>query len=126
MSLIPLTLGYSAMFAAITLTAGSLQDLELRKIETQQVADALALRSVGAKSQDSTKLALDLERFWQSEFQPTVLTVDSSDGGLTLRVRFCRSVQPWALAWLDNSITQVQVCAESLAREVGLGTNSGM
>lgn len=126
MSLMPLTLGYSAMFAALALTAASIQDLELRKIETQQVADALALRSVSTHSLESNHLATDLKRFWNSEFQPSLINVDSLDGGQTHRVRFCRKVQPWALMWLDSSLTRVQVCAESLAREVGLGTNSGM
>lgn len=111
------------IFVATVITAGAMQDLELRRIETQQVADALALRSVDLRLLDETKLKIELDRFWSRDFQPQKLSIDSPDGGFTHRVRFCRLVQPWILVWLDSSLTKVQVCAESLAREVGFGAN---
>ena len=126
MSIFTLNLGYSAIFVAVVLTTGSVQDLELRQVETQQVADALALRSADLGVLDESRLRLELTRFWNQSFVPSLISVDSPDGGQTHRVRFCRKVQPWTLAWLDSSLTRVQVCAESLARELGLGTNSGM
>lgn len=126
MSLIPLNIGFSAIFVSVVLTTASVQDLELRQVETQQVADALALRSADLGVLDESKLSLELARFWKQSFVPSLISVDSPDGGQTHRVRFCRRVQPWTLAWLDTSLTRVQVCAESLARELGLGTNSGM
>ena len=126
MSIFTLNLGYSAIFVAVVLTTGSVQDLELRQVETQQVADALALRSADLGVLDESSLRLELTRFWNQSFVPSLISVESPDGGQTHRVRFCRKVQPWALTWLDPSLTRVQVCAESLARELGLGTNSGM
>ena len=123
MSALPLNLGFSVIFVATVITAGAMQDLELRRIETQQVADALALRSVDLRLLDETMLKIELDRFWSRDFQPQKLSIDSPDGGFTHRVRFCRLVQPWTLVWIDSSLTKVQVCAESLAREVGLGTN---
>ncbi len=123
MSSLPLHLGFAAAFAAVALTAASMQDLELRRVETQQVADALALRSVAIGTLSERILAAELDQFWSRDFVPAVLEASSQDGGITHRLRFCRLVQPWALIWLDTSLTRVQVCAESLAREVGFGTN---
>jgi len=123
MSSLPLHLGFAAAFAAVALTAASLQDLELRRVETQQVADALALRSVAIGTLSERVLAVELDQFWSRDFVPAALEASSQDGGITHRLRFCRLVQPWALAWLDSSLTRVQVCVESLAREIGFGAN---
>ncbi len=123
MSSLPLHLGYAATLAAVALTAASLQDLELRRVETQQVADALALRSVALGTLNERILANELEQFWSRDFVPVALEASSQDGGITHRMRFCRLVQPWTLLWLDSSLSRVQICAESLAREVGFGTN---